>query len=44
MTTAFRKTIPKVVKAGSAVGYVECDVKDQTGKLVARVSSSKKRR
>ena len=30
----------KVVKAGSAVGYVECDVKDQTGKLVARVAST----
>src|SRR6201997_4815370 len=30
----------KVVKAGSAVGYVECDVKDQNGKLVARASST----
>jgi uncharacterized protein (TIGR00369 family) len=30
----------KVVKAGSAVGYVECDVKDQTGKLVARATST----
>jgi uncharacterized protein (TIGR00369 family) len=30
----------KVVKAGSTVGYVECDVKDQTGKLVARVAST----
>jgi uncharacterized protein (TIGR00369 family) len=30
----------RVVKAGSALGYVECDVKDQTGKLVARASSS----
>src|SRR5579872_4450018 len=30
----------KVVKAGSAVGYVECDVKDQNGKLVARAASS----
>ena len=30
----------KVVKAGSAVGYVECDVKDQTGKLVARAAST----
>jgi uncharacterized protein (TIGR00369 family) len=29
-----------VVKAGSAVGYVECDVKDQTGKLVARAAST----
>src|SRR2546423_1861282 len=25
----------KVVKAGSTLGYVECDVKDQSGKLVA---------
>src|SRR5437660_9930125 len=30
----------KVVKAGSTVGYVECDVKDQTAKLVARASST----
>ena len=30
----------RVVKAGSAVGYVECDVKDQTGKLVARAAST----
>src|SRR5207249_4501715 len=30
----------KVVKAGSTVGYVECDVKDQTGKLVARAAST----
>jgi uncharacterized protein (TIGR00369 family) len=30
----------KVVKAGNTVGYVECDVKDQTGKLVARVAST----
>jgi uncharacterized protein (TIGR00369 family) len=30
----------QVVKAGSAVGYVECDVKDQAGKLVARVAST----
>jgi uncharacterized protein (TIGR00369 family) len=30
----------KVVKAGSTVGYVECDVKDQAGKLVARASST----
>jgi uncharacterized protein (TIGR00369 family) len=29
-----------VVKAGSSVGYVECDVKDQTGKLVARAAST----
>src|SRR5262245_39268222 len=28
----------KVVKAGSALGYVECDVKDQTGKLAARAA------
>jgi uncharacterized protein (TIGR00369 family) len=30
----------KVVKAGKTVGYVECDVKDQTGKLVARAAST----
>jgi uncharacterized protein (TIGR00369 family) len=30
----------RVVRAGSAVGYVECDVKDQTGKLVARAAST----
>lgn len=29
-----------VIKAGSSVGYVECDVKDQSGKLVARSSST----
>src|SRR3954464_1859514 len=28
----------KVVKAGSALGYVECEVKDQTGKLVAKAT------
>ena len=30
----------RVVKAGGALGYVECDVKDQTGKLVARAAST----
>jgi len=30
----------RVVKAGSTLGYVECDVKDQAGKLVARVAST----
>jgi uncharacterized protein (TIGR00369 family) len=30
----------KVVKAGRTVGYVECDVKDQAGKLVAKASST----
>src|SRR5262249_13063345 len=30
----------RVVKAGSIVGYVECDVKDQSGKLVARAAST----
>ena len=30
----------RVVKAGDAVGYVECDVKDQTGRLVARAAST----
>ncbi len=30
----------KVIKAGSALGYVECDVTDQAGKLVARAAST----
>lgn len=30
----------RVVKAGRSLGYVECDVTDDTGKLVARVSST----
>ena len=30
----------KVVKAGNTLGYVECDVKDQTGKLVAKAAST----
>jgi uncharacterized protein (TIGR00369 family) len=30
----------RVVKAGTSLGYVECDVKDQTGRLVARASST----
>src|SRR5262249_23865096 len=30
----------RVVKAGSALGYVGCDVKDRTGKLLARASST----
>jgi uncharacterized protein (TIGR00369 family) len=30
----------RVVKGGSTLGYVECDLKDQTGKLVARASST----
>jgi uncharacterized protein (TIGR00369 family) len=30
----------RVVKAGSAVGFIECDVTDQAGKLVARASST----
>ena len=30
----------KVVKAGSALGYVECDVTDHAGRLVARASST----
>jgi uncharacterized protein (TIGR00369 family) len=29
----------RVVKAGSTLGYVECDVKDQTGRLIARAAS-----
>ena len=30
----------RVVKAGSTLGYVECEVKDHAGKLVARASST----
>ena len=30
----------RVVKAGGALGYVECDVTDQAGKLAARASST----
>ena len=30
----------RVVKAGSGLGYVECDVTDHAGKLVARASST----
>lgn len=30
----------RVVKAGTTVGYVECDVKDEAGRLVARLSST----
>jgi uncharacterized protein (TIGR00369 family) len=30
----------RVVKAGSALGYVECDLSNQEGKLVARASST----
>jgi len=30
----------RVVKAGSTLGYVECEVKDQPGKLVAKAAST----
>ena len=30
----------KVVKAGGTLCYVECDVKDQNGKLVAKAAST----
>jgi uncharacterized protein (TIGR00369 family) len=30
----------RVIKNGSALGFVECDVTDQAGKLVARASST----
>jgi uncharacterized protein (TIGR00369 family) len=30
----------RVVKSGSTLGYVECDVKDAKGKLVARAAST----
>lgn len=30
----------RVVRAGGTVGYIECDVTDDTGRLVARLSST----
>ena len=30
----------RVVKAGSTLGYVECEVKDQSGNLVAKAAST----
>ncbi|HEV3142654.1 MAG TPA: PaaI family thioesterase [Gemmataceae bacterium] len=30
----------RVVKAGSTIGYIECDVKDDAGKLVAKAAST----
>jgi uncharacterized protein (TIGR00369 family) len=30
----------RVIKAGGTLGYVECDVKDQDGKLLARAGST----
>ena len=30
----------RVVKAGATVGYVECEVKDEAGKLVAKAAST----
>jgi uncharacterized protein (TIGR00369 family) len=30
----------RVVKAGSTLGYVECEVKDQSGRLVAKAAST----
>jgi uncharacterized protein (TIGR00369 family) len=30
----------RVVKAGGTLGYVECEVKDQAGKLVAKAAST----
>jgi acyl-coenzyme A thioesterase PaaI-like protein len=29
-----------VVKAGSRVGYVECEVKDEAGRLAAKAAST----
>ena len=41
---AVRKATPtaeaRVVKTGSTLGYVECEVKDQTGKMVAKAAST----
>src|SRR5690348_2520722 len=33
----------KVVKAGSTLGYVECEVKDEQGRLVAKARSEERR-
>jgi len=30
----------RVVKAGSTLGYIECEVKDQTGRMVAKAAST----
>lgn len=30
----------KVVKTGSTLGYIECEIKDEAGKLVAKVAST----
>jgi len=30
----------RVVRAGGTLGYVECDVTDQTGRLVAKAAST----
>ncbi len=30
----------RVVRAGSTIGYVECDIKDRSGRLVARAAST----
>ena len=30
----------RVVKAGSTLGYIECEVKDETGRMVAKASST----
>ena len=30
----------KVVKSGSILGYIECEVKDQDGRLVAKAAST----
>jgi len=30
----------RVVKAGSTLGYIECEVKDETGKMVAKAAST----
>ncbi|MGL4553338.1 MAG: PaaI family thioesterase [Gemmataceae bacterium] len=32
--------VATVVKAGSTLGYVECEVKDEAGKLVAKAAST----
>jgi uncharacterized protein (TIGR00369 family) len=40
VTQAVLTAEAKVVKAGSKVGYVECEVKDDQGRLVAKAAST----
>jgi uncharacterized protein (TIGR00369 family) len=40
MRTATLTAEATVVKAGASIGYVECEVKDQEGRLVAKAAST----